>query len=105
MTSSNNVTQSKQVNFDTSMQADNNLGVTMSKGTTEQLKVNETYVKRNIDSMCDCPKKEKYNFYVKSKDARNDNESTFGLFLKKTAYYFIEQNCTVCKEPNTRHFI
>ena len=80
----------------------------MSKVTTEQLKVNETYVKRNIDSICDCPKKEKYNFYVKKdpKIDKNDGECTFGVFLKKTAAYFISENCCiVCKEPNSRHFI
>jgi hypothetical protein len=48
----------------------------------------ENYVKRKVDSMCGCPKKEKIMFYKKyekekggEKEKEDETECTFGRFL------------------------
>lgn len=64
-------------------------------------KVDENFVKRKIDSMCGCPKKEKIQFYRKDDD---ENECTLGRFLFKISHLYTA-NCDYCKEAMKNHFI
>ncbi len=70
----------------------------MARAAADKDKVNENYVKTKIDSMCGCPKKEKFTFYVKEQD------ETIGKFLFKMSKQFSMQ-CDQCKEPMYKHFV
>lgn len=61
-------------------------------------KVNENYVKTKIDSMCGCPEKEKFKYYLK------DQDESIGKFLFRMSRFFTQQ-CEQCKETMYKHFI
>jgi len=61
-------------------------------------KVNENYVKTKIDSMCGCPEKEKFKYYLKEQD------ESIGKFLFRMSRFFTQQ-CEQCKETMYKHFI